>query len=70
MSKSNNILQNIPKHNHIEPAIDIDKLISDLRMFSWEASDILMRYSQMLRDPNNKIKIIEDKNNNKKTVQI
>ena len=25
MSKSNNILQNIPKHNHIEPAIDIDK---------------------------------------------
>ena len=25
MNKSNNILQNIPKHNHIEPAIDTDK---------------------------------------------
>tara|TARA_X000001036_G_scaffold237490_1_gene221570 strand:+ start:195 stop:965 length:771 start_codon:yes stop_codon:yes gene_type:complete len=25
MSKSNNILQNPPKHNHIEPAINIDK---------------------------------------------
>ena len=25
MNKSDNILQNIPKHNHIEPAIDIDK---------------------------------------------
>ena len=49
---------------NLPPGIDIDKLISDLRMFSWEASDILIRYSQMLRDPNNKIKIIEDKNNN------
>ena len=49
---------------NLPPGIDIDKLISDLRMFSWEASDILVRYSQMLRDPNNKIKIIEDKNNN------
>ena len=25
MNKSDNILQNIPQHNHIEPAIDIDK---------------------------------------------
>tara|TARA_Y100000994_G_scaffold249410_2_gene260918 strand:+ start:994 stop:1764 length:771 start_codon:yes stop_codon:yes gene_type:complete len=25
MSKSGNILQNVPKHNHVEPAIDIDK---------------------------------------------
>ena len=25
MSKSCNILQNVPKHNHVEPAIDIDK---------------------------------------------
>ena len=49
---------------NLPPRIDIDKLISDLRMFSWEASDILVRYAQMLRDPNNKIKIIEDKNNN------
>ena len=49
---------------NLPPGIDIDKLISDLRMFSWEASDILVRYAQMLRDPNNKIKIIEDKKNN------
>ena len=48
---------------NLPPGIDIDKLISDLRMFSWEASDILVRYAQMLRDPKNKIKIIEDKNN-------
>ena len=25
MSKGENILQNVPKHNHVEPAIDIDK---------------------------------------------
>ena len=49
---------------NLPPGTDIDKLISDLRMFSWEASDILVRYAQMLRDPNNKIKIIEDKKNN------
>lgn len=49
---------------NLPPGIDIDKLISDLRIFSWEACDILVRYSQMLRDPNNKIKIIEEKNNN------
>ena len=49
---------------NLPPGIDIDKLISDLRMFSWEASDILVRYAQMLSDPNNKINVIEDKNNN------
>ena len=44
--------------------LDIDKVIDDLRIYSWEACDILIYYSQMLRDPKNKSNIIENRNNN------
>ncbi len=44
--------------------LDIDKVIDDLRIYSWEACDILIYYSQMLRDPKNKSNIIENSNNN------
>ena len=37
-------------------------LIDDLRIFSWEAADILLHYSKILRDPNYKSNIL--KNNN------
>ena len=29
----------------------INNLIDDLRIFSWEASEILINYSQILKDP-------------------
>jgi len=40
--------------------ICIDSLIDDLKAFSWEACDILLNYSQILRDPHNKSNIIKN----------
>ena len=34
--------------------VDINNLISDLRILSWEAADILIYYSQMLKNPSDK----------------
>jgi len=48
---------------------DIDDLINDLRIFSWEANDILICYSRMLRDPRNKINIIENSSTNDPVTQ-
>ena len=42
--------------------VDIDYLIDDLRNFSWEASDILLYYSNRLKDENYKKGIIKSKN--------
>tara|TARA_B100000212_G_scaffold275006_1_gene214532 strand:+ start:346 stop:1254 length:909 start_codon:yes stop_codon:yes gene_type:complete len=42
--------------------IDFDILIDNLRKISWEAYDILIYYSQILRDTNKKNKIIENHN--------
>ena len=47
---------NLPK------GVEINNLINDLRNLSWEASEILLYYSQILKDPNNKSNIL--KNNN------
>ena len=44
--------------------VDIHNLIDDLRIFSWEAADILIHYSQTTQKLVNKTKII--KNNNEK----
>ena len=43
-------------------SLDIDNLINDLRCFSWEASDILIYYAQILKDSNNKINILKNDN--------
>ena len=43
--------------------VDINNLIDDLRILSWEASDILLYYSQMIKDPNYEEDIIKTKNN-------
>ncbi len=43
--------------------VDINNLIDDLRIFSWEAADILLYYSKMLKEPKNKKNIIQTKNN-------
>jgi len=42
--------------------VDIDKLLGDLRTISWEASEILLKYAQIIKDSKNKINIL--KNNN------
>ncbi len=44
--------------------VDIKKLIDDLRTFSWEASDTLLYYSQILKDTNDKSNIIRNDNAN------
>tara|TARA_B100000073_G_scaffold82687_1_gene63319 strand:+ start:69678 stop:70580 length:903 start_codon:yes stop_codon:yes gene_type:complete len=42
--------------------VDINNLIDDIRIFSWEAADILIYYSQLLEDGNDKSNIIKNKN--------
>ena len=42
--------------------IDFEKLIDDLRMASWEASDILLFYSKILKDSNYKSNILKNDN--------
>ena len=42
--------------------VDINNLIDDLRILSWEAADILLYYSKMLKDPTYKMNIIKTKN--------
>ena len=39
--------------------VNINNLIDDLRIFSWEASEILLNYSQIIKDPNCKKDIIK-----------
>ena len=43
--------------------LDIYNLIDDLRNFSWEAADILLYYSKILKSSENKDKIIKTKRN-------
>jgi len=43
--------------------VDINILIDDLRIFSWEASEILLFYSQLIKDSNYKNEIIKSKDN-------
>ncbi len=42
--------------------VDIKNLINDLRSLSWEVSDTLLQYSQILKDPNNKSNILKNGN--------
>ena len=44
--------------------VDINNLIDDIRIFSWQAADILLYYSKLLKDSDNKKNIL--KNNNEK----
>ncbi len=43
--------------------VDIDNLIEDLRIFSWEAAEILLFYSKRIKDNNKKKDIIKNNNN-------
>ena len=42
--------------------VDINNLIDDLRTLSWEAAEILIHYSNILRNPNTRDCIIKNKN--------
>ncbi len=44
--------------------IEINSLIDDLRCFSWEASEVLLYYAQILRNSNNKNNILRNNNEN------
>ena len=41
--------------------LDINNLIGDLRILSWEAADILIYYSNLIRNPKEKANIIQNK---------
>ena len=42
--------------------VDIKNLIKDLRIFCWEASEILIYYSQILKDSKNNSNIVQNNN--------
>ena len=44
--------------------IEVNKLIDDLRVVSWEASNILLGYAQILKDSSDKSNILENDNIN------
>jgi len=46
----------------LPPGVNINKLLNDLRDISWEASEILLKYEQIIKDSKNKSNIL--KNNN------
>ena len=40
--------------------VDINNLIDDIRNFSWQAADILLYYSQLLENSDDKTNIIKN----------
>ena len=46
----------------IPPGVDINNLIYNLKAFSWQASDILIKYAQIIKDSNNKSNILINDN--------
>ena len=47
---------------NLPTGLDINKLLDDLKIFSWEASDILLDYAQIIKDSKNKSNIIKNGN--------
>ena len=43
--------------------VEINNLIDDLRIFSWEVSEKFLYYDQILKDPNNKSNLLKNDNN-------
>ena len=46
----------------LPPSVNISKLLDDLKNISWEASESLLKYEQIIKDTNNKSNLL--KNNN------
>ena len=40
--------------------LDVNNLIGDLRILSWEAADLLIYYSNLIRDPEEKASVIQN----------
>ena len=49
---------------YLPEGIDINKLIDDLRLFSWSASTILLKYSKYIKDRKYENDFIKNKENN------
>ena len=49
---------------NLPSGVDINNLIDDLRIFSWEAADILLYYSKLLEDSEAKRNILQNNNVN------
>ena len=47
---------------NLPPGVNINNLIDDIRILSWQAADILLYYSKLLENSDDKRKIL--KNNN------
>ena len=48
--------------------VEINSLIDDLRVFSWKASEILLHFSQILKDSNGKSNILKSDNKEKQYI--
>ena len=48
----------------LPPGVEVDKLIENLRIFSWEAADILLYYANSIKKLEQKNEILKNKNNN------
>ena len=46
----------------LPPGVNLNNLISDLRIISWEANDILLNYSRIIKDSKNKSNILKNIN--------
>jgi len=46
----------------LPPGVDINILLDDLRDISWEASEILLKYAQIIKDSKNKSNLLKNKN--------
>ena len=44
--------------------VNVNNLIDDLKVFSWEASDILLTYSDIIQNSEKKLKILKNNNIN------
>ena len=49
---------------NLPTGVEINSLIDNLKCFSWEASEVLLHYAQILRNSNNKFSILKNDNEN------
>ena len=48
----------------LPPGVEVNKLIENLRSFSWEAADILLYYANSIKNLEQRNEILKNKNNN------
>ena len=47
----------------LQDGVEINNLLEDLRILSWEVADILIYYSKIIKDSNGKSNILKNDNN-------